>query len=70
MALFESYDRRINQITPVLKKYGIVFDTTVSKVRFNVSGKGYCPRFKLRSYNSTPFELLSHGYVYRTQNAR
>ncbi|MBU0947004.1 MAG: GGGtGRT protein [Proteobacteria bacterium] len=23
MALFESYDRRINQITPVLKKYGI-----------------------------------------------
>lgn len=54
----------------VLKKYGIVFDTTVSKVRFNVSGKGYCPRFKLRSYNSTTFELLSHGYVYRTQNAR
>ncbi len=23
MALFESYDRRINQITPVLEKYGM-----------------------------------------------
>lgn len=54
----------------VLRKYGTTFDTTISKVRVNVSGKGYCPRFKLRSYNNTPFELLSHGYVYRVQNAR
>ena len=54
----------------VLKKYGTTFDITTSKVRVNVSGKGYCPRFKLRSYNSVPFELLSLGYVYRVQNAR
>ena len=54
----------------VLKKYGTTFDTTISKVRVNVSGKGYCPRFKLRSYNTTPFELLSLGYVHRVQNAR
>lgn len=54
----------------LLKKYGTTFDTTISKIRVNVSGKGYCPRFKLRSFNSTPFELLSHGYVYRVQNAR
>lgn len=54
----------------ILRKYKTLFDTTVSKIRFNVSGKGYAPRFKLRSFNGKPFELLSHGYVYRVQNTR
>ena len=31
MALFESYERRINQITPVLEKYGM---KTIMDIKF------------------------------------
>jgi hypothetical protein len=41
-----------------------------TKVRFPVSGKGYCPRLKLLSFNEQLYEILTIGYVYRIMNAR
>ena len=43
---------------------------TTAKVRLSVSGKGYAPRLLLISFNDTPYELLSHVWVFRTMNAR
>lgn len=43
---------------------------TVSKIRVDVSGKGYSGRLKLLSVNETMYELLSNAWVYREMNAR
>ena len=41
MALFESYERRINQITPVLEKYGM---KTLEDAKAVCTEKGIDPR--------------------------
>jgi hypothetical protein len=43
---------------------------TVSKVRYRVSGKGYCGKIKILSSNEELYELLSIHWVYRKMNAR
>ena len=45
-------------------------DTTVHKVRYKVSGKGYGGSVKILSKNEVPFELLHISWVYRVMFAR
>ena len=43
---------------------------TLSKVRYRVSGKGYCGKIKILSTNEVPYELLNINWVYRKMNGR
>jgi hypothetical protein len=40
------------------------------KARFKISGKGRYPRMRLVSLNEKDYELISYGWVFRTQSAR
>jgi hypothetical protein len=40
------------------------------KARFKISGKGRYPRMRLISLNDKDYELISYGWVFRTQSAR
>jgi hypothetical protein len=45
-------------------------ETALWKIRIPVSGKGYCPRMTLVSYNLEPYELLSNTWVFRELYSR
>ena len=60
MPLFESYDRRINQILPVLKKYGISSCEEAEKVCLE---KGVDVRAIVRSIQNIAFENAGWAYT-------
>lgn len=45
-------------------------DISLWKIRMNVGGKGYSPRFKLISRNDTDYTLMKYTWVYRVMNLR
>jgi hypothetical protein len=45
-------------------------DTTLWKIRVPFSGKGFCSRMILVSYNDEPYELLNNTWVFRQMNSR
>jgi hypothetical protein len=44
--------------------------TSTIKIRFPVSGKGYCPRMRLLCIDERPYEYLSQNWIYRMMNTR
>ena len=60
MPLFESYDRRINQILPVLKKYGIDSCEDAEKVCLE---KGIDVRAIVRGIQNIAFENAGWAYT-------
>ena len=54
MALFESYERRINQIMPVLEKYGI---KSIEECREICKAKGFDPYEITENIQKICFEL-------------
>jgi hypothetical protein len=49
----------------------IMLDTEMNyKVRIPISGKGYLPRFTLRTTHQKPYTIYNQALVYRTLNAR
>jgi hypothetical protein len=60
MALFESYDRRINQILPVLNQYGIA---SLEDARSICQAKGIDPYQICKDVQSIAFENAAWAYV-------
>lgn len=44
--------------------------SSLQKVKFPISGKGYAPRLLLLSFNEHRYELLSHNWAARAMNGR
>ncbi|MCD7756665.1 MAG: GGGtGRT protein, partial [Clostridiales bacterium] len=59
MALFESYDRRINQILPVLQEYGI---SSVEECREICQAKGFDPYEIVAGIQPISFENARWAY--------
>ncbi|MCR1874936.1 GGGtGRT protein [Paraclostridium bifermentans] len=60
MALFESYERRINQITPVLEKYGI---NSIEECRELCKSKGFDPYQIVKDTQNIAFENACWAYT-------
>ncbi|MBR5587962.1 MAG: GGGtGRT protein, partial [Kiritimatiellae bacterium] len=60
MALFESYERRINQIMPVLEKYGI---KSIEECREICKAKGFDPYEIAENIQKICFENAKWAYV-------
>ncbi|MCJ7691788.1 MAG: GGGtGRT protein, partial [Clostridiaceae bacterium] len=60
MALFESYDRRINQIIPVLQQYGM---NTIEDAKAVCDEKGIDPYTIAKEIQPICFENASWAYV-------
>ena len=60
MALFESYERRINQITPVLEKYGFNF---IEECRKLCKSKGFDPYQIVKDTQNIAFENACWAYT-------
>ncbi len=60
MALFESYERRINQITPVLAKYGI---NSIEECREICKSKGFDPYQIVKDTQNIAFENACWAYT-------
>ena len=60
MALFESYERRINQITPVLEKYGI---KSIEECREICKAKGFDPYEITENIQKICFENAKWAYT-------
>ncbi|GAA0677014.1 MULTISPECIES: GGGtGRT protein [Clostridium] len=60
MALFESYERRINQITPVLEKYGI---ESLEAARELCNSKGFDPYTIVKETQPIAFENAAWSYT-------
>ncbi|MDM8128688.1 GGGtGRT protein [Paraclostridium benzoelyticum] len=60
MALFESYERRINQITPVLEKYGI---NSIEECRELCKSKGFDPYQIVKDTQNIVFENACWAYT-------
>ena len=60
MALFESYERRIGQITPVLEKYGI---ESLEAARDLCKAKGFDPYTIIKETQPIAFENAAWAYI-------
>lgn len=60
MALFESYERRINQITPVLEKYGF---NSIEECRELCKSKGFDPYQIVKDTQNIAFENACWAYT-------
>ena len=60
MALFESYERRINQITPVLEKYGF---NSIKECRELCNSKGFDPYQIVKDTQNIAFENACWAYT-------
>ncbi|MDU5020524.1 MAG: GGGtGRT protein, partial [Clostridiales bacterium] len=60
MALFESYERRINQITPVLEKYGF---NSIEECRELCNSKGFDPYQIVKDTQNIAFENACWAYT-------
>ncbi|GAA0711140.1 GGGtGRT protein [Paraclostridium ghonii] len=60
MALFESYERRINQITPVLEKYGL---NSIEECREICKSKGFDPYQIVKETQNIAFENACWAYT-------
>ena len=60
MALFESYERRINQITPVLEKYGM---KTLEDAKAVCAEVGVDPATIVKETQPIAFENAGWAYV-------
>ena len=66
MALFESYERRINQIKPVMDKYGIKYFEDALKI---CTDKGFNPYEIVKGVQPICFENAAWAYTVRCSNS-